>query len=113
MRWPGRASVEPAGTAHLTGVKMAVMSCIVIGPGGLAEADFGYVGGAPGNVKLFKGKECVERAVRTELAVDKLVALLQREGAWREPESRRISESASRRRREIAVKKRPLLHLSN
>ena len=107
MRWPGRASVEPARTARPTGVKIAVMGCIVIGPGELADADFGYVGGAPGKVNLFKGKECVERAVRTELAVDKLVALLQREGAWREPESSRISESVSRRRREIAVKKRP------
>jgi (E)-4-hydroxy-3-methylbut-2-enyl-diphosphate synthase len=74
-----------ARTAHLTGVKIAVMGCIVNGPGEMADADFGYVGGAPGKVNLFKGKECVERAVPTEQAVDKLVALIQREGAWREP----------------------------
>jgi (E)-4-hydroxy-3-methylbut-2-enyl-diphosphate synthase len=74
-----------ARTSHLKGLKIAVMGCIVNGPGEMADADFGYVGGSPGKVNLYKGKDCVERGVPTEIAVDKLVDLLKRHGAWREP----------------------------
>jgi (E)-4-hydroxy-3-methylbut-2-enyl-diphosphate synthase len=72
-------------TAHLTGVKIAIMGCIVNGPGEMADADFGYVGGAPGRVNLYVGKECVEKNVPQEEADDRLIALLKAHGAWQEP----------------------------
>ena len=72
-------------TEHLKGVKIAIMGCIVNGPGEMADADFGYVGGAPGKVNLYVGKECVERDVPQELADDRLVELLQAHGRWVEP----------------------------
>jgi (E)-4-hydroxy-3-methylbut-2-enyl-diphosphate synthase len=74
-----------AATGHLRGVKIAVMGCIVNGLGELADADFGYMGGAPGKVNLFVGKECVEKGVPTEEAVDRLVDLIRRHGKWVEP----------------------------
>ncbi|HUJ76554.1 MAG TPA: flavodoxin-dependent (E)-4-hydroxy-3-methylbut-2-enyl-diphosphate synthase, partial [bacterium] len=74
-----------ARTLHLKGVKIAVMGCIVNGPGEMADADFGYVGGSPGKVNLYQGKTCVERGVPAEQAVERLVALIQRHGAWVEP----------------------------
>jgi len=73
-------------TGHLTGVKIAIMGCIVNGPGEMADADFGYVGGAPGRVNLYVGKECVEKNVPQEQADDRLIALLKAHGAWTEPE---------------------------
>jgi (E)-4-hydroxy-3-methylbut-2-enyl-diphosphate synthase len=72
-------------TGHLTGVKIAIMGCIVNGPGEMADADFGYVGGAPGRVNLYVGKECVEKNVPQEEADDRLIELLQAHGAWRDP----------------------------
>ena len=74
-------------TGHLTGVKIAIMGCIVNGPGEMADADFGYVGGAPGKVNLYVGKECVEKNVPQEDADDRLIALLRAHGAWTEPEA--------------------------
>jgi (E)-4-hydroxy-3-methylbut-2-enyl-diphosphate synthase len=74
-----------AQTGHLVGVKIAVMGCIVNGLGELADADFGYMGGAPDKVNLFVGKECVEKNVPTEIAVDKLIALIKAHGRWVEP----------------------------
>jgi len=74
-----------ARTSHLKGVKIAVMGCVVNGPGEMADADFGYVGGAPGKVNLYKGKTCVERGVPTDLAVERLVQLIQAHGAWMDP----------------------------
>jgi (E)-4-hydroxy-3-methylbut-2-enyl-diphosphate synthase len=71
-----------ARTSHLKGVKIAVMGCIVNGPGEMADADFGYVGGAPGKVNLYRGKECVERAVPTKQAVERLVAVIRESGRW-------------------------------
>jgi (E)-4-hydroxy-3-methylbut-2-enyl-diphosphate synthase len=71
-------------TAHLVGVKIAIMGCVVNGPGEMADADFGYVGGAPGKVNLYVGKECVERNVPEEEAVDRLVALIKARGRWME-----------------------------
>jgi (E)-4-hydroxy-3-methylbut-2-enyl-diphosphate synthase len=72
-------------TGHLRGVKIAVMGCIVNGLGELADADFGYMGGAPGKVNLFVGKECVEKGVPTGQAVDRLIDLIHEHGKWIEP----------------------------
>jgi (E)-4-hydroxy-3-methylbut-2-enyl-diphosphate synthase len=74
-------------TGHLVGVKIAVMGCIVNGLGELADADFGYMGGAPGKVNLFVGKECVEKGVATEQAVDRLIDIIKQHGRWIEPET--------------------------
>src|SRR6185295_9129192 len=72
-------------TGHLTGVKIAIMGCIVNGPGEMADADFGYVGGAPGKVNLYVGKECVEKNVPQAEADNRLIALLKSHGAWTDP----------------------------
>ena len=69
-------------TGHLKGVKIAVMGCIVNGPGEMADADFGYVGGAPGKVNLYVGKECVEKGVATAVADARLIDLIRRHGKW-------------------------------
>ncbi|HEX2909959.1 MAG TPA: (E)-4-hydroxy-3-methylbut-2-enyl-diphosphate synthase [Chloroflexia bacterium] len=75
-----------AQTGHLVGVKIAVMGCIVNGLGELADADFGYMGGAPGKVNLFVGKECVEKGVPTADAVGRLIELIKQHGRWIDPE---------------------------
>ncbi len=72
-------------TGHLRGVKIAVMGCIVNGLGELADADFGYMGGAPDKVNLFVGKECVEKGVPTGQAVDRLIDIIKAHGKWAEP----------------------------
>jgi (E)-4-hydroxy-3-methylbut-2-enyl-diphosphate synthase len=72
-------------TNHLKGVKIAIMGCIVNGPGEMADADFGYVGSGPGKITLYKGKEVVKRSVNSEIAVEELVNLLKENGAWIEP----------------------------
>jgi (E)-4-hydroxy-3-methylbut-2-enyl-diphosphate synthase len=69
-------------TGHLTGVTIAVMGCIVNGPGEMADADFGYVGGAPGKVNLYVGKTPVEFNIPSAEAVDHLVALIKARGRW-------------------------------
>ncbi len=71
-----------ARTSHLKGIKIAVMGCIVNGPGEMADADYGYVGSGPGKITLFKGKEIVKRNVDTEHAVDELIALIKDCGDW-------------------------------
>jgi len=71
-----------ARTAHLAGVKIAIMGCIVNGPGEMADADFGYVGSGPGLVNLYLGQECVERHVPAAEADDRLVDLIKRSGRW-------------------------------
>jgi (E)-4-hydroxy-3-methylbut-2-enyl-diphosphate synthase len=73
-------------TGHLPGVAIAVMGCIVNGPGEMADADFGYVGGAPGKIDLYVGKEVVKRAIPNDLACDELVQLIKDHGRWVEPE---------------------------
>jgi len=72
-------------TGHLKGVKIAIMGCIVNGPGEMADADFGYVGGAPGRVNLFVGKEMVARHVDAEEADARLIELIKAHGRWVEP----------------------------
>ncbi len=71
-----------AVTHHLKGVKIAIMGCIVNGPGEMADADFGYVGSGVGKITLYKGKEVVKRNVPSEVAVDELVNLLKENDAW-------------------------------
>ncbi len=72
-------------TEHLKGVKIAVMGCIVNGPGEMADADFGYVGSGVGQVTLYVGKEIVARALPSESAPDRLVELIRENGMWRDP----------------------------
>jgi (E)-4-hydroxy-3-methylbut-2-enyl-diphosphate synthase len=74
-------------TNHLKGVKIAIMGCIVNGPGEMADADFGYVGSGPGKITLYKGKEIVKRNVDSEVAVDELISLLKENEAWVENDS--------------------------
>ena len=73
-----------ARTSHLENLKIAVMGCVVNGPGEMADADFGYVGSGRGRVDLYEGKEKVERGVPEEEAVERLVELLKARGRWRE-----------------------------
>lgn len=72
-------------TAHLPGVKIAIMGCIVNGPGEMADADFGYVGSKPGKIDLYVGKKCVEKDIDFSEADDRLVALIKHHGRWQEP----------------------------
>ena len=74
-----------AATLHLKGVKIAIMGCIVNGPGEMADADFGYVGGAPGKVNLYVGKTAVKFNVPEAEAVDRLVELIREHGRWFDP----------------------------
>jgi (E)-4-hydroxy-3-methylbut-2-enyl-diphosphate synthase len=69
-------------TNHLKGVKIAIMGCIVNGPGEMADADFGYVGSGPGKITLYRGKEIVKRNVPSEIAVEELINLLKENNAW-------------------------------
>ena len=69
-----------AATSHLKGLKIAIMGCIVNGPGEMADADYGYVGAARGKVSLYKQKECVEKNIPEDEAVDKLLALIRENG---------------------------------
>ena len=72
-------------TNHLKGVKIAIMGCIVNGPGEMADADFGYVGSGVGKITLYKGKEIMKRNIDSEIAVAELIDLLKESGAWIEP----------------------------
>jgi (E)-4-hydroxy-3-methylbut-2-enyl-diphosphate synthase len=74
-----------AATLHLKGVKIAIMGCIVNGPGEMADADFGYVGGAPGKVNLYVGKTAVKFNIPEAEAVDRLQDLIREHGKWIEP----------------------------
>jgi (E)-4-hydroxy-3-methylbut-2-enyl-diphosphate synthase len=69
-------------TNHLKGLKIAIMGCIVNGPGEMADADFGYVGSGVGKITLYKGKEIMKRNIDSEVAVDELIQLLKEHGAW-------------------------------
>ncbi|MDR1021783.1 MAG: (E)-4-hydroxy-3-methylbut-2-enyl-diphosphate synthase [Prevotellaceae bacterium] len=71
-----------ARTAHLKGLKIAIMGCIVNGPGEMADADYGYVGAGPGRVSLYKGKVRMEAGVEQERAVDRLIMLIKENGDW-------------------------------
>ena len=83
-----------AATVHLKGVKIAIMGCIVNGPGEMADADFGYVGGAPGKVNLYVGKTAVKFNIPEAEAVDRLQDLIREHGKWVEPVADRESAVA-------------------
>ena len=70
---------------HLDNVSIAVMGCIVNGPGEMAGADFGYVGGGPGRITLYEGKEPVKKNIPESDAIDELVELLKNRGLWKDP----------------------------
>jgi (E)-4-hydroxy-3-methylbut-2-enyl-diphosphate synthase len=74
-----------AATTPLKGVKIAVMGCIVNGPGEMADADFGYVGGAPGKINLYINKTPVKFNIPEGEAVDRLVDLIRENGKWVDP----------------------------
>ena len=74
---PGTIARIKEATAHLTGLKIGIMGCIVNGPGEMADADYGYVGAARGKVSLYRGKVCVEKNIPTDEAVSKLLALIE------------------------------------
>lgn len=73
-------------TRHLVGLDIAVMGCIVNGPGEMADADYGYVGAAGGKITLYRKREIVKNGIPQERGVDELVALLKEDGVWAEPE---------------------------
>lgn len=73
-----------AKTSHLTGLKIGIMGCIVNGPGEMADADYGYVGAGRGKVSLYKKKECLERNIPEDEAVEKLIDLIKVNGDWHE-----------------------------
>jgi (E)-4-hydroxy-3-methylbut-2-enyl-diphosphate synthase len=75
-------------TEHLKGVKIAIMGCIVNGPGEMADADFGYVGGAPGKINLYVGKQAIKFNIPEAEAVDRLVDLIKEHNKWVEPEAK-------------------------
>jgi len=79
------AQIQEA-TGHLPGVTVAIMGCIVNGPGEMADADFGYVGTLPGKVDLYYGKEVVRKSIKNEEAVDSLVDLIKSYGMWKDKE---------------------------
>jgi (E)-4-hydroxy-3-methylbut-2-enyl-diphosphate synthase len=81
-------------TDHLKGVKIAIMGCIVNGPGEMADADFGYVGGAPGKINLYVGKTPIKFNIPEAEAVDRLVDLIKEHGKWAEPQESAPSELA-------------------
>ena len=84
-----------AATAHLKGVKIAIMGCIVNGPGEMADADFGYVGGAPGKVNLYVGKTPVKFNIPEAEAVDRLQDLIREHGKWVDAPPPAVADSAA------------------
>lgn len=74
-------------TEHLKGVKIAIMGCIVNGPGEMADADYGYVGAGPDTISLYRGKDMIEKAIPTDSAVDKLIDIIREDGNWQDPPS--------------------------
>jgi (E)-4-hydroxy-3-methylbut-2-enyl-diphosphate synthase len=71
-------------TGHLKGLKIAVMGCIVNGPGEMADADYGYVGAGKGKVMLYKGQELVKKHVDEAVALEELIKLIKENGDWKE-----------------------------
>ena len=90
-------------TGHLPGVTIAIMGCIVNGPGEMADADFGYVGGAPGKVDLYVGKEVVQRAIPNEEACDALIQLIKDNGMWEDKEEAEEGEEEAAEAEAVAA----------
>ena len=82
-------------TSHLKGVTIAVMGCIVNGPGEMADADFGYVGGAPGKINLYVGKTAVKFNIPEAEAVDRLKDLIREHGKWADPIPQQLEAAVS------------------
>ena len=78
-------------TEHLKGVKIAIMGCIVNGPGEMADADYGYVGSGVDKITLYRSKDIVKRSVPAAQAVDELIDLIQEDGNWSEPSENAFS----------------------
>jgi (E)-4-hydroxy-3-methylbut-2-enyl-diphosphate synthase len=78
-------------TEHLKGVKIAIMGCIVNGPGEMADADYGYVGSGIDKITLYRSKDIVKRSVPSSRAVDELIGLIQEDGNWSEPSENAFS----------------------
>lgn len=76
-----------AATSHLKGLKIGIMGCIVNGPGEMADADYGYVGGSPGTIDLYKQHKCVRRGIPEAEAVQELIALIKQNNDWHSPEN--------------------------
>lgn len=72
-------------TCHLAGLKIGVMGCIVNGPGEMADADYGFVGAAPGRITLYRGKEIVRKNIPQEEAIEALIELIREDGRWQDP----------------------------
>jgi (E)-4-hydroxy-3-methylbut-2-enyl-diphosphate synthase len=83
-----------AKTGHLPGVRVAVMGCIVNGPGEMADADFGYVGSGVGKIDLYVNYDCVKRGIPSEHGVEKLIELIKENGKWQDPPEEVASEEA-------------------
>ena len=77
-----------AATGHLKGLKIGIMGCIVNGPGEMADADYGYVGAGRGKISLYKKKECIEKNIPEEEAVERLIELIRKNGDYTEMEVR-------------------------
>lgn len=75
-------------TGHLKNLRIGVMGCIVNGPGEMADADYGYVGAAPGRITLYKGRTVVERNIPQHEAIDRLEALIRANGDWTDAPAR-------------------------
>ena len=73
---------DRAATGHLKGLKIGIMGCIVNGPGEMADADYGYVGAGRGKISLYKKKECIEKNIPEEEAVEKLIELIRDNGDY-------------------------------
>ncbi|MFN7019332.1 MAG: flavodoxin-dependent (E)-4-hydroxy-3-methylbut-2-enyl-diphosphate synthase, partial [Fimbriimonadales bacterium] len=73
-------------TKHLVGLDIAVMGCIVNGPGEMADADYGYVGRGGGKIALYRHGQLVKNDIPAERGVEELIALLKADGVWRDPE---------------------------
>ena len=84
-----------AATGHLQGVRIAIMGCIVNGPGEMADADFGYVGGAPAKINLYVGKEPVKFNIPQDEAVDRLIDLIKEHDRWVEPSDKKIEDKSA------------------
>lgn len=78
-------------TEHLKGVKIAIMGCIVNGPGEMADADYGYVGSGVDKITLYRGKDIVKKSIPSSLAVDELIGLIKEDGNWSESSENSVS----------------------
>lgn len=72
-------------TSHLKGMKIGIMGCIVNGPGEMADADYGYVGAAKGKISLYRGKDCIEKNIEQDNAVNRLIAIIKEDNRWIDP----------------------------